>query len=289
MHIQIFRLGKPLHPTKTNAVRSFISHIDSFSLNKEAKTSQKKQVTFLPKNSNISLTNDRRLKEYALKPYFPSNWSMDDQLSAISTHYVLLNNLPHFLNVSDRQTKPLINFDTYSDGTSLACGLPKWPESEGEVALHLIKHNATVMTIPFTLGVENNELVIYLWSIQKPSADSSNLIPIYKDFGGLRTQDLMLEMLRLLAKRIGAKKILAIADESWNQKSPSLSDGIRFSYDDIWLSQSGVKLSNGFFNIPIAITQPTLETIPMSKQSMISKRYSILQNIAYAFDHSLPN
>jgi uncharacterized protein VirK/YbjX len=289
VHIQIFKPGKPLRTAKTNVLRNHIPHVDSFSLNKEAKTSQKKQVKFLSKNSNLSLTNKRRLKVYAVNPYFPSSWSMEKQLNSISTHYVLLNTLPHFLNVSDGQTNPLINFDLYSNGTSLDCGLPKWPESEGEAALHLIKHGATVMTVPFTLGVENDELVIYVWSIQKPSADSSNLISIYKDFAGLRTQDLMAEMLRLLAKSIGAKKIFAMADESWNPKSQSLGNRVRFSYDDTWLSLSGVKLSNGFFDIPIEITRPAIETVPESKQSMVSKRYSILQNIAHTFEHSLPN
>ena len=221
--------------------------------------------------------------------YFPKSWNTQQQLDALLTHYQLLKSLPKFLDVTHGQQNKILELNEYSNNLILSCALPKQPSAQGEVSLNLVKNDATLMSIPFTLGHSNNELVIYIWSIEKVSADMSSLFPIYKDFSGLRTQDLMMEMVCLLAKKIGAHKIMAIADESRRHQILSSFSYLRknhleFSYDELWLHHHGVKVTNEFYEIPHERHSVTADTVPVNKREMLAKRYLILSKISKTFD-----
>lgn len=221
--------------------------------------------------------------------YFPSSWNTEQQLDTILTHYQLLHSLPKFLDVTRGQPIKILELDEYSENLMLCCALPKQSCPQGEASLNLVKNGTTVMSIPFTLGRSNNELVIYIWSIQKASADMSSLFPIYKDFSGLRTQDLMMEMVRLLAKNVGAQKIMAITDESRRHLRRSLFSYLRanhpeFSYDELWLHHHGVKVGNEFYEIPHERHSAPTDAVPVNKREMVAKRYLTLNNIGKMFD-----
>ncbi|HEY3299399.1 MAG TPA: DUF535 family protein [Methylophilaceae bacterium] len=221
--------------------------------------------------------------------YFPKSWNTQQQLDALLTHYQLLKSLPKFLDVTHGQQNKILELNEYSKNLILSCALPKQLSPQGEVSLSLVKNDATLMSIPFTLGHSNNELVIYIWSIEKVSVDMSSLFPIYKDFSGLRTQDLMMEMICLLAKKIGAHKIMAIADESRRHQIRSSFSYLRknhleFSYDELWLHHHGVKVTNEFYEIPHERHSVIADTAPVNKREMLAKRYLILSKISKTFD-----
>lgn len=221
--------------------------------------------------------------------YFPKSWNNEQQLDAVLTHYQLLKSLPKFLDVSHGQQNKILELNEYSKNLMLCCALPKQPCQQGEASLNLVKDDTTLMSIPFTLGHSNNKLVIYIWSIQKVSADMSSLFPIYKDFSGLRAQDLMMEMVFLLAKKINAYKIMAITDESRpHQRRSAFSylrkNYLKFSYDELWLHHNGVKVTNEFYEIPHERYSGIADTVPVNKREMLAKRYLILSNISKTFD-----
>lgn len=221
--------------------------------------------------------------------YFPKNWSTEQQLEAILMHYELLQSLPKFLDVTHDQSNKILELNEYSSNLVLSCALPEQTPAQGELCLNLVKNDTTLMTIPFTLGRSNDALVIYIWSIQKASTDMRSLFPIYKDFSGLRTQDLMMEMLRLLAKKINANKIMAITDESRRHaKRFALSafrkNQLEFSYDELWLHHHGIKTAHEFYDIPLERDSFAADAIPVNKRTMIIKRYSTLSNISKMFD-----
>lgn len=221
--------------------------------------------------------------------YFPSSWNTEQQLDAILAHYQLLHSLPKFLDVTHGQPIKILELDEYSENLMLCCAFPEQSCPQGEVSLNLLKNGTTVMSIPFTLGRSNNELVIYIWSIQKASADMSSLFPIYKDFSGLRTQDLMMEMVRLLAKNIGAHRIMAITDDSRRHQKRSLFSYLsgnhpEFSYDELWLHHRGVRLGSEFYEIPNERHSALADKVPVNKREMVAKRYLTLNNIGKMFD-----
>jgi uncharacterized protein VirK/YbjX len=219
-------------------------------------------------------------------PYMHNQWDLQKRVDTISTHYQILPSQPKFLDVSDGQPKKIIDLNEYCEGASVVIDRAKWFAREGEVVLNLFKGELRVKSIAFTLGRLDNELAIFVGAVQGIHADDDSLNlfkSITKDFEGLRPRSLVIELLRMVAERVGAKKIWAISDENRHHRHPYFLNyhekTLKTHYDVAWLEHEAVNLGNGFFEVPVAKHRRDLAEVSSNKRAMYRRRYELLDKI----------
>lgn len=222
-------------------------------------------------------------------PYIHKDWDASQRFSTIVNHYTLLKDMPAFLDVSDGLSKEILNLNAFSPNTTIALDKPRWFVREGEIVLNIFFHDLRVMSAAFSLGHHNKEITLYVGGIQGihsgvPGDKSLDIIKqLTKNFNGLRPRSLVIAVLRIIAQRIGATKILAI-DQSHRHhlhpyfKSSTKSFG-KANYDEIWKDNEGVAGDDGFYQLKISTTQKVLSEVDSKKRSMYRKRFEMLNQI----------
>lgn len=222
-------------------------------------------------------------------PYIHKDWDVSERFSCIAKHYALLKNMPKFLDVSDGLTKEIVNLDTFSPDTSIVLDKPRWFVREGEIVLNIFHEGLRVMSVAFCFAHYNKELILYVGGIQGihsgvPSEKSLEIIKqMTKDFNGLRPRSFVIAVLRMIASRIGATRILAIDQmhrHHWHpyfKSSPkSLSNT---NYDDIWKDHEGIAIGDGFYQLNTNTAHKDLSAFDSNKRSMYRKRFEMLDQI----------
>ena len=119
-----------------------------------------------------------------------------------------------------------------------------WLAREGHLTLSLFKGHFRAFTIAFSLfNYPNTEL--FIGGIQGRNDD--RILNLYRDltkeFHGVRPRDLMLELLRLFALRIGAQHIYAVADDHKISRHAYFGKKgtLGLNYDDVWVERGGIE------------------------------------------------
>jgi uncharacterized protein VirK/YbjX len=222
-------------------------------------------------------------------PYIHKDWDASRRFSSIAKHYALLKDMPKFLDVSDGQPKEIVSLNAYAPNTSIVLDKPRWFVREGEIVLNIFQNDLRVMSVAFTLGHSQNELILYIGGIQGihsgiPREDSLEIIKeLTKNFNGLRPRSFVIAMLRRIARRIGATKILAIDQlhrHHWHPYFKSSPNSLNnTNYDEIWLDNEGIAGDDGFFYLKTSSTYRDLSEVDSKKRSMYRKRYDMLDQI----------
>lgn len=230
----------------------------------------------------------------AYSPYIHNQWSVQERFKVILDHYRMIKNLPDTLNLVDGQPKVLLDLSQYSAGTMITLDKARWFVREGELVLNLFKDELRLMSVAFTFSKLNDEFVIYIGAIQgkQPCCETLLLLKEQsKNFEGLRPADLLLEVLRMMAANLGAKKILAISDENRHHRhkhfSQLHSNLLKTNYNEKWLENQGVPLNNGFYLLPIKKLRRDLTEVASNKRAMYRRRYNILDEIEVALNQAL--
>ncbi|MGQ0443217.1 MAG: DUF535 family protein [Methylophilaceae bacterium] len=222
-------------------------------------------------------------------PYIHKDWNVTQRFASIARHYALLKDMPKFLDVSNGSSIEIVNLSAFSANTILVLDKPRWFVREGEIVLNIFQNDLRVMSVAFTLGYSQNELVLYIGGIQGihsgvSSEKSLEIIKhLTKDFNGLRPRSFVLVVLRMIATRVGASKILAIDQahrHHWHPffKSPAKNLG-HANYDEIWKDNDGVAGDDGFYQLKTSTAHKDLNEIDSKKRSMYRKRFDMLDQI----------
>jgi uncharacterized protein VirK/YbjX len=219
-------------------------------------------------------------------PYIHNHWDVKQRFDVIVEHYRLIKCLPKFLDVADGHPKKILDLNEFSRDTSVVLDKAEWFVREGEIVLNIFKEDLRVMSTAFTLNKLNGELVLYVGAIQGVPAFEESLLKIKvltKDFEGLRPRDLLIEILRLLAKNIGATKILGIADEHRHHRHAYFSNyhdnTLKTSYNNIWLEQGGEAFGKDYFSLPLSKARKELSEVATNKRAMYRRRYEMMDSI----------
>lgn len=97
-----------------------------------------------------------------------------------------------------------------------------------------------------------------------------------KNFG-LRPQNLLLEVLRILAKFWGISTILAVQQTQQVRYKPFGKKNYFIDYDAMWRDLGG-ELRGEYFEL-VEVKQKDLSEIPSQKRSMYKKRFALLQDL----------
>lgn len=224
-------------------------------------------------------------------PYLHKDWNMSQRFSSIAKHYALLKHLPKFLDVTDGLSKQIVNLNAFSPNTAIVLDRPRWFAREGEIVLNIFCDDLRTMSIAFCIGHHLNETTLFIGAIQGIHGGVSReksldiIKQLTKDFNGLRPRSLMIAVLRMIASRIGATKILAIDQmhrhhlHPFFYKSPARKSLGSTNYDEVWKGHEGVVVDGGFYQLKTSTTHKDLAEIDSKKRSMYRKRFEMLDQI----------
>ena len=222
-------------------------------------------------------------------PYINKDWNVSQRFSCIAKHYALLKDMPKYLDLSDGLPKQIVSLNAFSPNTSIVLDRPRWFVREGEIVLNIFHHDLRIMSVAFSLGHHNNETAFFVGGIQGihsgiSSQKSLEIIKqLTKDFNGLRPRSFVIAVLRIIATRTGATKILAIDQLHRHHWHPFFKAAPKFlnntNYDDIWKDHEGIAGYDGFCQLKTNAAHRDLSEIDSKKRSMHRKRFEMLDQI----------
>ena len=224
-------------------------------------------------------------------PYIHNQWDIHTKLDNIATHYEILAKLKsNLLHMNSDSSFELLNLSAHSDGVKIVLDRAAWFTREGELLINIYRKSLRVASIAFTLGEKENVTIAYIGAIQGvhsgiSTEDSLALFKLLtKDFEGLRSRSLLLEVLKVVLKKLGVSKIYAVSEQNRhhrhqyfrnNEKTIFVND-----YNPVWEENGGVLDTNtGFYEIPITPAIKNMEDIPSKKRSQYKRRYEIILSL----------
>jgi uncharacterized protein VirK/YbjX len=243
-----------------------------------------------PSALRIELQRSTTVFKSISNPYIHSNWTMQQRMCAISTHYRLLSSLQlEFLNFSVDHYWNCVNFELGEQKFRIVVDRQPWMGDEGAMVASLFLGIDRIYAMAFSMGGEPEAPYLIVGAIQgtNNAADGTLYADLTKLFHGMRPRDLMVNITKMVAQSMGCTQLHCIADDCHQ----SLGRGNQFArtvkYDDIWSENHGTRNDAGFFVMDTKLHKRADEDIPARKRALYRRRYALLddleQRVAAAF------
>ncbi|HSR01263.1 MAG TPA: DUF535 family protein, partial [Methylophilaceae bacterium] len=224
-------------------------------------------------------------------PYIHNQWDVKTKLDKIATHYEIISkSYPHLMQIRTTPIIKICDFDTVSKGVFVGIDYAKWFTREGELVINIFRDDLRVASIAFTIGLHLDKVVAYVGAVQGihggiPADESLEIFKILtKDFAGLRPRSLLLEALKVVARQLGAIKILGISEENRHHRHAYFGNDqktvFQNDYNLFWEEHDGKLIDDiGFYELDLAPAIRDLSIIASKKRSQYRRRNELLADI----------
>lgn len=229
-------------------------------------------------------------------PYLSSSWKPWQSLQCIASHYkYLARQCPRLILVGREERIELVRVTHEMIEYSIVLDRPSWFMREGELVLSLFQGELRIVSAAFSFCEESGEPALYIGAIQglHKGIDSQTSLRLFRDatkhFHGLRPRSLMVDVVRMLARVSGVKRIYAIKDQYRHHRHPYFgtqkNQELGADYDQIWTEHGAIE-SNfpDFFCLPLLSFRKTPQEIPTQKRAMYRRRFDLLDRIEGAIE-----
>jgi uncharacterized protein VirK/YbjX len=245
-------------------------------------------------SARLSMLNIRATSEMVGTvqwPYIHNEWDVATKLNAIATHYEILSSVNVKLaHISASSCLHICNFDQISKSVYIGIDYAKWFTREGELVVNVFSEDLRVASMAFTLGQYNDNVVLYIGAVQGihrgvPTEESLNIYKkLTKDFEGLRPRSLLLEVLKVVAHKLGVKKIFGVSEQNRHHRHRYFGNNqnTKFNndYNLFWEEHNGILNQEiGFYEIPMKAAIKDLSEIESKKRSQYRRRYEIIGSL----------
>lgn len=289
---ELIYTAKIIHPgASPKALKKKLIFLYKAALYKKCLYSYYRRMVALPKCKYRSVALEPNSLGFLEWPYICNTWSVEKKFDVVATHYELLNKTNSQLKYLILDEPAIIaDLNFIADGKKLVVDRAPWFAREGQLVLNLFDYDLRVVSLAFTLGKDHDGLMILVGAIQGIHngipKDESLLVfkQMTKLFDGLRPRSLIIELLRIIARILGANKILAVADENRHHRHSYFTKNKKIifntSYNEIWKEHGGIqKSSREFYVLPIESARRARSDILSKKRSMYRRRYQKLDTI----------
>jgi uncharacterized protein VirK/YbjX len=222
-----------------------------------------------------------------LRPYQCAAWSPRQRFERIEQHANAVEQLG--LVIKSDQKLLLADLGFVSRDTLLILDRPAWLDREGHLTLNLFKGSFRAFSLSFSV-TDTPERSLFIGGLQGRDVDTA--LDLYrnltKEFYGVRPRDLIIEMMRLVAQRMGVKRIFAVADAHRIATHRYFAGGPpHLSYDLVWEERGGWRVDETQFELPLELKRRDLDEIASKKRSMYRRRYEMFDDICSALPQKL--
>lgn len=151
---------------------------------------------------------------------------------------------------------------------------------EGFLALRLRSEGVNFFHCSLAFALHNGKRVIFIPCMQglgNGEEVREKIKEATKKNFGLRPQNLLLEIVRILAKFWGISTILAVQQTQQVRYKPFGKKNYFLDYDAMWIDLGG-ELKEEYFEL-VEVKQKDLSEIPSQKRSMYKKRFALLEEL----------
>lgn len=280
--VRLYKFGRDMHPNRSASDLLKRTLILSIGATRAGDLRVWWQGIAHNPKAATALQHFPKMQRAIYRTYINRHWAMRHRLKVIDGHYRLIEDSRAIVAEATKGAVEIASLEARHPGLKLALTKMDWFHREGEVVLILFLQDREMMSIAFTLGQQEQEVVAYVGGIQGyKSADS---LQTYRDLThalhGMRPRDLTITTLKILLREIGVSRICAVANDARHnfeylarRKVPSLD------YDEIWLEHGGRRLENGFYDIPLEVKHKAPSEIPTRKRALYRRRYQMLETI----------
>lgn len=248
--------------------------------------------TGIPDILRTELRSSPVLLKALIYPYVHRLWTFEDRAQRVTTHYRLLTDLKvPFLNFSENCYWTCAEFVIGDRNFRIVIDRPRWMRSEGEMTVSLFMGVDRVYSIAFLVGGERDAPCLLVGAIQgmPKTMDESVYADLTKVFHGARPRDLLINVLKMVAKNIGCSEILAISDECHQSVGRGNAMVKVSKYDTIWLEHGGSRQDSGFFAVSSVVHKRPDVEIPSRKRAQYRRRYELLDMLEKNIEREFAN
>lgn len=224
-------------------------------------------------------------------PYINNRWHAATKLDVIAMHYeILALDYPALTHVRDIKHLEVSNFSDISTDVTIKIDYAQWFTREGELSVNVFQADLRVASLAFSLGYKNEEVVVYIGAVQGihggiPAKQSLGIYKnLTKDFSGLRPRTMLLEVLKVVTHKLGAKKIFAVSEQNRHHRHKYFGNdqSTKFTsdYNAFWEEHRGILNKRiGFYEIPMQAAIRDISEIPTKKRALYRRRNEFIKSI----------
>lgn len=228
-----------------------------------------------------------------LWPYQNAAWGPAERWRRIIDHCAVIDELDPPFQFDVDECLVLLDLAEAAPGCRIVLDQPVWFMREGQLTLNIFVENFRAYSLAFSFFHESDGAVsAHIGAVQ--GRDRDDILDVYrtltKQFHGIRPRDFLIDVLRMLCRRINAARMLAVADSCRHHRHPYFNNKEDFTinYDEIWLERGGKKINEAIFELPIDGPRRALGEIKPKKRSMYRKRYAFLDALESQMSRDLP-
>lgn len=159
---------------------------------------------------------------------------------------------------------------------------------EGEMSLGLFENAMLIGSATLVLGTAHDfsperpdEMALFVGGLQGlQGGDGQDAFRrATKAMQGLRPFSLLIHALRSLARSLGARHLLAVADAHHALRYKRAKRRIHLSYDDIWREHAATTTASGMFDLGTATEFKDLADISSHKRAQYRRRYAMMEAV----------
>lgn len=224
-------------------------------------------------------------------PYIHNEWDVASKFDAIATHYETLSDYPKLSQISKIKQLQICDFSQASPAITIVIDYAKWFTREGELVINVFQANLRVASMAFTLAREGgNSIAAYVGAVQgiHGGVSAEESLDIYKiltkDFFGLRPRSLLLEVLKVVASKLGATKLFGVSEQNRHHRHQYFGNDqnttFKNNYNSFWEEHNGLLNSEtGFYEISMKPAIRDISEIAAKKRGQYRRRYEFIASI----------
>lgn len=218
-------------------------------------------------------------------PFQCLEWDAAQRLARIRGHFAAIDRLGPPLGFAADERLVLFDAGELQKGVRIVLDQPPWFMREGQLTLNIFHREFRAFSLAFSLWDAGDGLETVIGAVQGRSSPHALALyrEITKNFHGMRPRDLLIDLFRMLCRELGVRTILAVSDACRIHRSPYFGTAkgaqILADYDEIWEERGGRRVSQAFFELPVAAPQRDIDEVPPKKRAMYRKRYEMLSRI----------